>query len=601
MSRFGRRARHADDWASPHERARARAAQRLDWPLDADEHAWLDEHLASCASCRALATDYVDIRDRLRGMRDVAPPPPRDLWARTAAAIERESRRGRTARGAPTRRVPVGALSGVLVVMVVLGATLLSNAPRAVQTPLGSVAVVPDATQPVAVASPAVTPLAVAAGDVGVVELAANGSYDYSRLGVDEVCPANAGVECPTARDADATALAIAAEPQAIIGSPDQDRAVVVGTANGSKANDVIVMMLPTASPSLDPTAVPSVLPSEPPLSPAPSTAPSATPVATDLTASPTADLESPPPVESPDPSDPPATQPSVLPSDQPATPSASPVPDPTPTPESIAIASDLIVVGQTAAFSPDGQWFAFTARPAADTTGPDIYVWQVGDAVARPVTSDHRSVFASWAGALVVGSRPATPSDDAGPVVPQSFVLDPAIGTETAVAGAAWRPVVAPTGDRALVVNGTVTVSDDGRDLRSADGRLELRAWDPITHTLAADGILVADTAATRFDARWDETGTAFAVWIEDAADPSFGRLSLYFIDPVTGELEQPESAPRDEPALPGFSIGRDRLAWVTPEGQGGEGSRVLIAAWTEDGVGTIETAPGERAVVVR
>jgi hypothetical protein len=601
MSRFGRRARHADDWASPHERARARAAQRLDWPLDADEHAWLDEHLASCASCRALATDYVDIRDRLRGMRDVAPPPPRDLWARTAAAIEQESRRGRAARRAPTRRVPVGALSGVLVVMVVLGATLLSNAPRAVQAPLASVAVVPDATQPVAVASPAVTPLAVAAGDVGVVELAANGSYDYSRFGVDEVCPANAGAECPTARGADATALAIAAEPQAIIGSPDQDRAVVVGTANGSKANDVIVMMLPTASPSLDPTAVPSVLPSEPPLSPGPSTAPSATPTATDLTASPTADVASPPPVESPDPSDPPATQPSVLPSDQPATPSTSPVPDPTPTPESIAIASDLIVVGQTAAFSPDGQWFAFTARPAAETTGPDIYVWQVGDAVARPVTTDHRSVFASWAGALVVGSRPATTSDDAGPVVPESFVLDPGTGTETAVAGSAWRPVVAPTGDRALVVNGTVTVSDDGRDIHSADGRLELRAWDPITHTLAPGGILVADTAATRFDARWDETGTAFAVWIEDAADPSFGRLSLYFIDPVTGELEQPESAPRDEPAQPGFSIGRDRLAWVTPEGQGGEGSRVLIAAWTEDGVGTIETAPGERAVVVR
>ena len=47
MTRFRRRARHADDWASPHERARARAAQRLDWPLDANENAWLEEHLAT--------------------------------------------------------------------------------------------------------------------------------------------------------------------------------------------------------------------------------------------------------------------------------------------------------------------------------------------------------------------------------------------------------------------------------------------------------------------------------------------------------------------------------------------------------------------------
>jgi hypothetical protein len=104
-----------------------------------------------------------------------------------------------------------------------------------------------------------------------------------------------------------------------------------------------------------------------------------------------------------------------------------------------------------------------------------------------------------------------------------------------------------------------------------------------------------------TSFDARWDETGSAFAVWIEDAADPSFGRLSLYFVDPATGELDQPENAPREEPALPGFSIGEGRLAWATPSGQGGEGSRVQIVAWTDDGVGTAETAPGDQVVVIR
>jgi hypothetical protein len=71
--------------------------------------------------------------------------------------------------------------------------------------------------------------------------------------------------------------------------------------------------------------------------------------------------------------------------------------------------------------------------------------------------------------------------------------------------------------------------------------------------------------------------------------------------VDPATGELDQPENAPREEPALPGFSIGEGRLAWATPSGQGGEGSRVQIVAWTDDGVGTAETAPGDQVVVIR
>jgi cellulose synthase/poly-beta-1,6-N-acetylglucosamine synthase-like glycosyltransferase len=37
-------------------------------------------------------------------------------------------------------------------------------------------------------------------------------------------------------------------------------------------------------------------------------------------------------------------------------------------------------VVGQSAAYSPDGAWFAFTARPTDGSEGPDIYVWRVGD-----------------------------------------------------------------------------------------------------------------------------------------------------------------------------------------------------------------------------
>ena len=59
--------------------------------------------------------------------------------------------------------------------------------------------------------------------------------------------------------------------------------------------------------------------------------------------------------------------------------------------------------------------------------------------------------------------------------------------------------------------------------------------------------------------------------------------------------------AAPTDVPALPGFSIGDGRLAWVTPHGQDAEGSRVQVVAWSGDSVGAVESVPGEDVVVVR
>jgi hypothetical protein len=600
MRRLGRGSRRTAEWSSPHERARTRAAQRLDWPLDPDEAAWLDAHLTDCLSCSALAADYVDIRNRLRALRSVTPPPPRDLWARTAAAIEQEARHQHGSRRAPAGRVPLGALSGVLVIAVVLGATLLSNPPRpGITTPdqsavtaLGSQDVQPTAGS---------TPIIVGAGDVHVIYSDRDGTYGYSRLGVDQVCPDGAA-ECPTARDPNATSVAFQAEPETIIGSPDDDRAVVVGTADGTKANNVIVMSLPNDDAA---STAPS---SEPIASPTPVETASAEPSPTDV-ASPGASpaIQSPTPAETPPASDDPSVEPSLEPSFEPSGQPATPTPsveisaDPSPTPEAIAIASDLIVVGQTAAFSPDGRWFAFTGRPADETTGPDIYVWHVGDERARAVTTDHRSVFASWADGRLVGSRASADVADGVEVAPEAFLLDPETGTEAVLADTGWRPIVAPDGQRALVFNGSVAGADDGRLIEPGNGSIELRTWDESTGAAEADATVVLDASASQFDARWDESGTVFAVWIEDPVDPSFGRLSLYFVDPETGALEQPDNAPRDEPALPGFSLGHDRLAWATPAGQGGEGSRVLIVAWTDDGVGAIETAPGERALVVR
>ncbi len=101
-------------------------------------------------------------------------------------------------------------------------------------------------------------------------------------------------------------------------------------------------------------------------------------------------------------------------------------------------------------------------------------------------------------------------------------------------------------------------------------------------------------------FDVRWDETGSWLAVWLADASDPSIGRLSLLQLDPVTGELDRPHGAPHDTAALPGFSIANGRLAWATPPGQDGEGSRVQVVAWTDDAVGAVESGPVENVVVI-
>ena len=171
MSRVRRLRRRAGHDAAVHERARALAAGRLDAILEPNDAAWLDEHLVGCLACRSVAAEYESDRLALRGLRDRQPEPPRDLWARTAAAIERESaaagRSGRATNDGRGRRTPaLGVLSGVAVIAVVIGATVLSGGflngpPTTADLPHAS-------TPPVAIATtgpqPGPTPIAVGAG-----------------------------------------------------------------------------------------------------------------------------------------------------------------------------------------------------------------------------------------------------------------------------------------------------------------------------------------------------------------------------------------------------------------------------------------------------
>lgn len=193
-------------------------------------------------------------------------------------------------------------------------------------------------------------------------------------------------------------------------------------------------------------------------------------------------------------------------------------------------------------------------------------------------------------------------PPTDATPEVPaQSFFIDPATGEASGIVSTAWRPIVDPAGRRAVLWDGTVRLARDGVTSVPATGTLVLRGFtaDGDMDTTSA-AVTVADGQLTEFDARWDETGTWLAVWLADATDPAVGRLSLAHLDTTTGQLERLKGAPHDVMALSGFSIANGRLAWATPPGQGGEGSRVQIVAWTDDAVGAVESGPVEGVVVV-
>ena len=81
---------------------------------------------------------------------------------------------------------------------------------------------------------------------------------------------------------------------------------------------------------------------------------------------------------------------------------------------------------------------------------------------------------------------------------------------------------------------------------------------------------------------------------------DPNVERHH-HFIDESTGAATPAHAPLVALPALRGFSIDEGRLAWVSPPGTGGSGSRIEIIGWTSSGFGTVESVPAESLLVVR
>jgi hypothetical protein len=586
----------------------------MDEPLEWMEAAWLEEHLDDCAECRAVSAEYAAQRTELRALRP--PVPPRDLRARFAAALDEEDARRprRAVRPAARRRPgwsPFGAVGAVV-------------AAFAVAFLIGSQLVGPSTVPQIAIASapgsaPASlrleTPIAVEPGPVAWCSQE-NGSCVIRQAQVDRVCPQGSTSNCVPLDEQSKSIGTLSVTPKSIVSSPDRRQVVVVGTKAGTASTTIYVVPVSGGT--------------------------SATPTVPPATATPTATSS---PFSSPG---------AVSPS-----PGESLVPSGTPAPTALAIlaiASNVVVVGQSAAYSPDGTWFAFSARPVGRQGGPDIYAWRAGGQAAIPLTTDHQSVFAGWVGKWIVGSRAnpvsgvdaaspsAGPADGAGgkpgpkeskgprasgtpaaseapeataaasaipagQVATSSFLIDPATRVLTTLPVPVWRPIVDPLGRWVVYWQGTIATDAVGERWVMGTGRLMLGSWASLEGTQAAASAVplalspdLGPIEGADWDARWDETGEHLAVWIGDPHDPKIGHLSLITIDPATGQPDPSGRRLIGRPALVGFSLADGHLAWATPPGQDGQGSRLQVYAWSGPNAGQIDSQPatGDDSVIV-
>lgn len=606
-----------EPFAADHERARELAAERVDSAIEPDDAHWLNDHLAWCGPCRAVAAEYDEQRLSLRALRFEQPVPPRDLWARTAAKIEAEPRRHRVApRGRRIGVVGYASLVGALVVITVAGGALLDR----VLPPLGSGTKGVDAEA---------TPIDLVAGEIQVLSHGDDGSLELESRTINQLCPIAAN-SCGLPTTADVTSLGdIGSQGQldAIV-SPDRGQVVVV--ERGSKSSAVYVLPLKhqvaTATPEETPDATPkptrgtaaassgpetsgqpveSSAPATTPAESAPASdgpestdapsGPSESPAVTpDESAGPDASDASSTPAESatPEATEPPATEAPTPKTTEPPSSSATEAPpsvEVTPRPDgAVEIASDVVIVGSAAGYSPDGTRFAFSARPADDSSGPDVYVWRVGDRRAKAVTGDHDAQLAGWIGGRLLVSRVVDGK-------PRTAILDLADDTERAAGdGAMWRPTVGPARETAAWWDGTVRLAEDGQTWVPDRGKLVLGDWP----NGGEDTQVLADGSVTDWDVQWSDSGDELAVWVtrDDAA--KLGKLSLFTVDPTTGRVDLAHPKLDAESAFAGFALKPGRLAWSAPA-DGGDTS-VEVLGWDGELSGRVSLPATEGAAIL-
>lgn len=426
-----------------HGRWRELIATRLNGPLTRSELRSLSAHLRSCPACRQVDRDYREQRLRMRSLAQ--PIPPRDLWARTSAALDREVARGSYrdsgfGRGFdhPQRRLPPSAalMTSLAAIGVIAAITVMQFAPVAEITP-------PPAP-------PRATPWTVSAQELAFIGLDASEVYVY-RTKVNQVCPASAPdcsltdeyvrtrVQLPRTMRTSTAALSPTGERLAVVGSTaDEDVIAVLILPPEAEPADPLTTAAPTAD-GVTETPAPTDLnvasttqPTDPPDGPSAQPTASQEPVLATPIASDPAPVES----EAPQITAPPAT----------AVPGLRVVP----------ILEDVQSAGAPPAWSPSGEVLAFSAMPADGSHGPDVYIWSQSDETARAITTDHASFFASWSGERIVASRAVLPADEQAEPHIETVVIDPSSLEERVVAvPSVWLPQVSPQLSHAVVWHG--------------------------------------------------------------------------------------------------------------------------------------------------
>src|SRR5688572_5608901 len=394
-------------------------AARLDRPLTRSETRSLADHLRDCAACREADRDYRQQRALLRALP--LRPVPRDLWPRTSAALDREVARGSSRFGRRWRRrgrkygPSVALMTTIASLGVVAGLTMMQLTPAVTVAP-------PSAPVPA-------TPFAIAPQQLAFVGSDETHMYVY-QTDVGHACPANAA-GCSVDEGVVRTRVNLPASVRArnLALSPSGNALALVGRGGG---HDVIAVVLlargsngPGPRSTDNSTFEPGSSPDSSPASPA-------------------------------------TGDPQVMPTDPP--------------PVVVAILENVESAGAPPAWSPSGEMLAFSAMPADGSHGPDVYVWSPNDAVARPITTDHGSYFASWSTDNIVISRIADGGEGEGASL-STIVMDPSTSEERPVAGPAlWLPVVDPAGTRAIAWRGELDLAS-GRPVPSS-GALFMIDW---------------------------------------------------------------------------------------------------------------------------
>ncbi|HEX7491353.1 MAG TPA: zf-HC2 domain-containing protein [Candidatus Limnocylindrales bacterium] len=559
-----------------HERACLLAAESVDAELEAADATWLDNHLEVCPDCAVIAAEYRAIHTELRTL--AAPEPPRDLWARTSAAMDRADAqgsgrsRGRAGKTQPSRRPMIWTGAAVGVVVVVAAASLLS------QSPITHPLVVPGSSLAVALATGSSGSSSVAAAPLanvqGVSYWISSDADHYDIKSGTASCDASDG-SCTVPSGTGQTIGSVTSNtPVSAVIAPDANRAAVW------TADKVVILPLATAPATVSIDQI----------TPRPTIAATATTAATAATIPPTAG-----PADTSMPS--PTVAATLAITSSPATPATT---------QPTAILSGYEIVGRDPEFSVDGTTLAFSARPIDHSTGPDLFVWRIGQEQAIAVTSRHSDMFSGWYGRKILISEILSASADAGgqsaPAY-TSFVFDP----ETGGVDKIDRPMLLPTSDSTshylVYWVGSVEFDQASGLWQPGSGDLYFDAWSDITLTpatlepqggpstlpsgtpeplptsaatastqapaespapaMTAAEVTPEPTSATASAApaaptppqllpiettpgaihswvvRWDEAGQHVAIWAADAKSTKIGRLDLFSVNPMTGVVD--------------------------------------------------------------